>query len=289
MSLASQPLRATDSGRPAVLPEGVWRADALATGVQQVVASGHAALDAQLPGGGWPLGALCELLQAHEGQAEWQLLLPALVLHACGSVVLVGAPKGHQPFAPGLQARGLPAHRLLWVRAEDAQSRWWACEQALRCAQVAAVLAWLPQAHAAALRRLHGAAQGRNTLLFAMRPLQEASTSSAAPLRLVLESEPSHVRAISPAMTTPSGLAPLRLRVLKRKGPPLTDPIHLPSVSDRLAAVLMAAQPQLEPAMRLEPALAEWPNTSSRDAWLRSPSLSSMPHALDCTGSAHLA
>jgi protein ImuA len=30
----------------------------------QVVATGHAALDAQLPGGGWPVGAMTELLQA---------------------------------------------------------------------------------------------------------------------------------------------------------------------------------------------------------------------------------
>ncbi len=226
------------------MPEGVWRADALASGVQQVVPSGHAALDAQLPGGGWPLGALCELLQDQAGRAEWQLLLPALVRHARGAVVLVGAPVGYEPFAPALQARGLLAHRLLWVRAEDAPSRWWACEQALRCAEVAAVLAWLPQAKAAALRRLHAAAQGRSTLLFAMRPLQDAASASAAPLRLALAAEP------GPGL----GIARFSLRVLKRKGPPLAEPIHLPAVSDRLAAVLM-----------------------------------SVHHALDRTGSAHLA
>ena len=47
----------------------VWRADELATSLaganSRVLASGHAALDAELPGGGWPVGALIEVLQAH--------------------------------------------------------------------------------------------------------------------------------------------------------------------------------------------------------------------------------
>jgi protein ImuA len=45
---------------------------------QAVLASGHAALDAQLPGGGWPVGALTELLLPHPGVGELRLLAPAL-------------------------------------------------------------------------------------------------------------------------------------------------------------------------------------------------------------------
>ena len=56
----------------------VWRAESLAVH-EQVRASGHPALDAQLPGGGWPEGALVELLQDRPAQHLWQLLLPALV------------------------------------------------------------------------------------------------------------------------------------------------------------------------------------------------------------------
>ncbi|KAH1300297.1 hypothetical protein KXX47_000699, partial [Aspergillus fumigatus] len=33
---------------------GVWHADAMGAGTQRVQPTGHAALDAQLPGGGWP-------------------------------------------------------------------------------------------------------------------------------------------------------------------------------------------------------------------------------------------
>ena len=41
----------------------VWRGDELGAADAQVIATGHAALDAQLPGGGWPVGAMTELLQ----------------------------------------------------------------------------------------------------------------------------------------------------------------------------------------------------------------------------------
>jgi protein ImuA len=43
--------------------------------------------------------------------------------------------------------------------ARDAAARVWACEQALRCAGVSAVLAWLPQVRPEQLRRLQMAAQ----------------------------------------------------------------------------------------------------------------------------------
>ena len=75
--------------------DAVWHADALARATGATVASGHAVLDAQLPGGGWPVGGLSEILQAQSGQHEWRLLLPALTqpdgrgrTHA--PVVLVG-------------------------------------------------------------------------------------------------------------------------------------------------------------------------------------------------------
>ena len=54
-----------DRPQPAVpTPAGVWRADALDAGAAPAFTTGHAALDAALPGGGWPLGALVELLPA---------------------------------------------------------------------------------------------------------------------------------------------------------------------------------------------------------------------------------
>ena len=44
---------------------GVWRGGELENVVHATVPTGHAALDRELPGGGWPTGTLAEVL--HEG------------------------------------------------------------------------------------------------------------------------------------------------------------------------------------------------------------------------------
>ncbi len=207
---------------PADAPATVWRADALARPQGAVLATGHAVLDAQLPGGGWPLGALVEILQAQSGQNEWRLLLPALARSRAGPVVLVGAP--HMPFGPGLAAQGLASERLLWITTERPAPRMWACEQALRCADVAAVLAWLPQARADQLRRLQMAASEHAKLLFVMRPAQAQAESSPAVLRVLAAVQ--------------DGSDELRIEILKRRGPPSAQALVMPARHGRLAALL---------------------------------------------------
>lgn len=205
-----------------VLGAAVWRANELSGAAGATVASGHAALDAQLPGGGWPVGAISEILQAQSGQSEWRLLLPALRRTAAGPVLLVGAP--HVPFGPGLEAQGFDARRLLWVTALAPAARLWAAEQALRCAEVVAVLVWLPQVRAEQLRRLQLAAQAHAKLLFVMRPAQAQAESSPAVLRLLASTQP--------------GSDALVLHILKRRGPPLEQPLLLSARAARLAALL---------------------------------------------------
>jgi len=222
------------------LPENlphVWRAPELAHAQEPVIQSGHAALDVQLPGGGWPIGSLVEFLQDQPGAHAWQLLLPALVsmiARETGPVVLVNAP--FEPFGPSLHAQGLPIERVLRVKAVRPQARLWAAEQALRCQDVAAVAAWLPQARGADLRRLHLAAAQHHRLLFVFRTISAMGDASPARLRLVIE----------------SGEA-LRLRVVKRRGPPLDHPIELPAHPRRLAALLQARQGKSAAAPQLLP------------------------------------
>jgi protein ImuA len=93
----------------------------------------------------------------------------------------------------------------------------------LRCADVAALLAWLPQARSAELRRLHMAAQQHDRLLFVFRGLNARHDASPARLRLLL-----------------GGVDSLELHILKRRGPPLETPLVLPGHSARLAALLEA-------------------------------------------------
>ena len=211
----------------------VWRADALACAAGATVATGHAALDAELPGGGWPVGAICEILQAQSGCYEWRLLLPGLsrLLRTCtGCVVLVGAP--HAPFGPGLAAQGLAAQRLLRVSADTPVARLWATEQALRCADVAAALVWLAQVRPEQLRRLQIAAQTHSKLLFVLRSASVQSESSPAVLRLLVVSQPT----ADTALAAPADV--LQVRILKRRGPPLTRALALSVRPARLAVLL---------------------------------------------------
>ncbi|MDB5749714.1 MAG: hypothetical protein JWP65_135 [Ramlibacter sp.] len=202
----------------------VWRGRELAQAQDRTVASGHAALDAQLPGGGWPLGCLVEVLQQHPHQFAWQLLGPALRERCqaqAGPIVLVSPP--YLPFGPGLRGLDLRPEQLLCVQADKQSSRLWATEQALRCADVAAVLAWLPQARSEDLRRLHLCAQQHERLLVAFRGVDARDHSSPARLRLLLE-----------------GAQQLEVRILKRRGPPLLQPLLLRGQPARLEALLAA-------------------------------------------------
>ena len=206
----------------------VWHAHALAGSPQVVQPTGDALLDAQLPGGGWPVGALVELLQPAGVHCEWRLLLPALARCGQGPVVLVGAP--YLPFVPALAALGLRASRLLAVGAAQ-DGRLWATEQLLRCVEVDAVLAWLPQARSDQLRRLQMAAAEHHKLLFVMRPAALQADASPAALRLVLQPQPP---AQSPRLDA------LAVQIVKRRGPPLAQPLQLQARAARLAVLLAA-------------------------------------------------
>ena len=170
------------------------------------------ALDAVLPGGGWPGFALTELLLPQTGALEFRLFGPLLghVAARGGRVVLVGPPQ--PPHAPGLLPHGIPSDALVWVRAETAAERLWATEQLLKAGSCGAVLAWLPQARPDQLRRLqvHAAAGAAPALL--CRPAVAARESSAAPLRLLAR--------------VGAGWQ-LQVDVLKRKGPPLAQTLAL--------------------------------------------------------------
>ena len=200
---------------------GVWRGTELARQTQATLTSGHALLDRELPGQGWPLAQLTEILQAQSGLHEWRLLLPALrVAAAQGPLVLIGAP--HLPNLPALASLGIAPERVLRVEARTPAERLWAAEQTLRCRELGALLAWLPQARAEQLRRLQLAGHSAQALVFALRPLEAQHESSPAPLRLSLR-----------AGTGQS----LAVQLLKRRGPLLDTPLELAAPLPVMAAL----------------------------------------------------
>jgi len=197
----------------------VWRGAALAC-AGAAVSTGHAALDRELPGGGWPAGALTEVLCRHEGIGELQLVLPALArLTARGRRIAWLAPP-HLPYAPALAAAGLRLQHLVVVRAPGRRNALWAAEQALRARAFHALLAWPRRAAYAELRRLAVAAQAGPAFAVVFRPHAAACESSPAALRLSLEADA-------------GGIA---VRILKRRGAPAAAPLRL-SIERPLHAV----------------------------------------------------
>ncbi|MCS4504652.1 Cell division inhibitor SulA [wastewater metagenome] len=167
---------------------GIWRAGATGDGPDgRHVTTGHPALDAVLPGGGWPRGALTEVLHEHHGIGELRLLMPALAeIARQGRWVAFIAPP-FVPYAPALTAQGLDLGRLLLIHPRSGTDALWAVEQALRAGTCGAVLAWPRQVDTASLRRLQLAAEAGDSLGLIFRRESNRSSASPAALRLHLD------------------------------------------------------------------------------------------------------
>jgi hypothetical protein len=189
----------------------VWLGGAPQLGVP-AVPTGHAVLDAELPGGGWPSGALTEILGSREGIGELQLVLPALAALTWAGKRVVWLAPPYLPYAPALAAAGVNLEHLAVIRAPGRRDALWAAEQALRAGCCHALLGWFRKAAYDDLRRLAVAAEASSAWVALFRPLQAAAESSPACLRLALEADG-------------EGLA---VKILKRRGAPLTRPLRLP-------------------------------------------------------------
>lgn len=248
---------------PESLHPALWRGHQLGSSRAGTVATGQPALDAQLPGGGWPKQALTELLAPHIGIGEWRLVAPALMAaqRSQGLVMVFDPPA--EPMAAALLRFGLALDRLVIVRSDPAPSpssssssssrrplaggagaaACWALEQALKSGHLGAVLAWLPpRLSPEAMRRLQAAAGRHDGVAFVLREAEAALRPSPAPLRLQLQ---------------PAGPDRLRVEVLKRRGPPLEAPLvlELPPVLSPLAQRRAALMPgRWREARRIAPA-----------------------------------
>ncbi|NRF68776.1 translesion DNA synthesis-associated protein ImuA [Aquincola sp. S2] len=243
---------------PETLHPALWHAHQLGGGRIVATASGFAALDAELPGGGWPHRMLTELLLPHPGLGELRLLAPALaaLLQPAAAhgeaaddggrcVMLFDPPAGLCGWA--LAQLGVDARRLVVVHGREGRKGatylrhllpsadvLWALEQSLRSGHLGAALAWLPaRLTADVLRRLQLAAQAHDGPVFLFREAEARQRPSAAPLRLALQ---------------PAGFDTLSVKLLKRRGPPLAEALRLqlppvlePDLRGRTPAQLLRA------------------------------------------------
>ncbi len=215
----THPLLSTALRHPERIHPALWRGSQLARPLHATSSTGFPALDQALPGQGWPLGALIELMPSHPGIGELSLLRPALAsLPGRRSIFLLGPP--YPPHFHCWLNWELEQHCLHWVAPQSPGDLLWAAEQILRHNACAALLCWAGPLRAGSLRRLHLAARQSESLFFMMRPPSAASQASAAPLRLLLQPRP-------------EGMA---IHIVKRRGPACEQGIDLtlhPSLSPR--------------------------------------------------------
>jgi hypothetical protein len=167
--------------RDAALRATLWR------GAEQAAIraepTGFATLDRVLPGGGWPIGAVSEVLHARPGVGELTLALPLLarMTRAQRPVVFLLPPA--LPYAPALAAAGLMLSHVLVVSKASTTDALWAAEQVLRAGAGAALL-WMERIETASLRRLQLAAEAGDGCALLLRPEAFVGESTPSALRL---------------------------------------------------------------------------------------------------------
>jgi protein ImuA len=196
------------------LPAHVWHAHQLASLSSPAIPSGFPRLNLELPGGGWPIGSLTELIARDSGIGELRLLIPVLrQLTQERKIVILLAPP-HVPYAPALASFNINLDYLMVIQAPNAADRLWAVEQTLKSACFGALLAWMPENKTKPehLRRLQLAAQTAQGPVFLFRQLAAQYQASPAALRLQLIARANQKISVT---------------LLKRRGPVLSTPLLL--------------------------------------------------------------
>lgn len=199
---------------------GIWRGDRISTVALPSIPTGFYDLDAQLPGGGWPRGALTEIIHEREGIGELRLLIPVLARLSLDEFWIAWINPPYLPYAPALAGLGVDLSRIMIIRTQSASNTLWAMEQALRSGSCAAALAWPNGLNERSLRKLQLAAETGKSWGVYFTPANLASAASSAALRLRLSPQQGR----------------LKVQVIKRRGGGWAAPLMLtpgtPSVAD---------------------------------------------------------
>ena len=104
----------------------LWRGSSLVATTDPTLPSGFASLDAELPGGGWPLRAVTELLTPQPGVLEWRLLARRCTIEMTADTdakwLYSDAIKG---FLQGLWSRDDPSYERPFVTKPKSEGVRW--------------------------------------------------------------------------------------------------------------------------------------------------------------------
>jgi protein ImuA len=120
---------------------GLWRATQLARATWRTVDTRYPALSDELPGGGWPLGTMTELLLQQAGIGEMRLLGPAMAAVSNKRPIALIAPQ-QIPNAHGYAYMGIDPGKLMWLKAAKSSDALWSAEQILRAGSCGALVLW---------------------------------------------------------------------------------------------------------------------------------------------------
>ncbi|HSV28652.1 MAG TPA: hypothetical protein VLL76_03810 [Candidatus Omnitrophota bacterium] len=141
----------------------------------------HPAIDSALPGGGLAPACLHQVLGA-DGPATAFAAAIAGRLAARLERPVLWVVTGDDPYGPGL---GLPPDRLLVARARDDRQVLWSMEEALKCPDLACVVAEIGTLDLTAGRRLQLAAEAGGVTGLALHPpLARAANSGTTRWRV---------------------------------------------------------------------------------------------------------
>lgn len=171
---------------PELIHPALWRATQLARPVGPTAPTGFTELDQALPGHGWPVGQLIEIMLDRPGCGELQLFQHALAHQFPErNIALVQPP--HPPCIQAWAHWRLAPERLLWLQPASTADALWATEQVLRHNSSAAVFCWAHPIRSASLRRLQLLARQSDSLCIVLRPSCVLGQASTAVLRLAIQ------------------------------------------------------------------------------------------------------
>lgn len=161
----------------------------------QSIFSGCLPLDRLLPQRGFQQGSLVEWIAGGAGSGASLLAMQAARSACRGGGTLVLVDRAQSFYPPGAAACQLDLQNTIVVLPAGEQDECWALEQALRCPDVAAVVAWPQRLTSHTFRRLQLAAEHGGSLGLLVRPAAARNESSWASVRMLVSPSP---RAESP-------------------------------------------------------------------------------------------
>ena len=156
---------------------------------RRTVPTALTAVDAALPRGGLPCGAITEILSDEPGVGSMSLAM-RIAVQSVGdgqnrrSIILVDTFGDFYP--PAACQHGIALDRLIIIRTKNEKDAFWVVDQSLRCSAVATVIAPLMGLDERLSRRLQLAAASSGCLGLILRPRPQRAKSFAA-IRMLVE------------------------------------------------------------------------------------------------------